>query len=118
MSQLKVISNSIKILKRVYSIMIAVVNHIQAKDIESFERIIENFRNRAKLVDRFPGFKGFKLFASRDEMAIMVMTIWEDRESFRKWVDSKEFREGHSRARSSNIRAESKGIIYDIILDE
>jgi len=94
---------------------IAVVNHIQAKDLESYRRIIENFRNRAGLVDKFPGFLGFKLFASEEELKIMVMTIWRDRESFEKWVNSEEFKRGHARARRASINAESKGVVYEII---
>jgi len=96
---------------------IAVVNHIQAKDIESYRKIIENFRNRAGLVDKFPGFIEFKLFTSEEELKIMVMTIWKDREAFEKWVNSKEFKKGHARARRSNINAESKGVIYEILDD-
>ncbi|HIQ13543.1 MAG TPA: antibiotic biosynthesis monooxygenase [Thermoprotei archaeon] len=95
---------------------IAVVNHIQAHDRESYQKIINLFRNRAGLVDKFQGFKEFKLYASEDELKIMVMTIWEDRESFERWRNSEEFRRGHSRARNENINAESKGVIYEVII--
>ena len=97
---------------------IAVVNHIQAKDIESFRKILENFSNRAGLVDKFPGFIEFKLFASEEELKIMVMTIWESREAFEAWVNSEEFKKGHSRARRTSINAESKGVIYELLTSE
>jgi len=98
--------------------MIAVVNHIKARNKESYEKIIQLFKNRARLVDKFPGFKGFKLFCSDDELEIMVMTIWKDRESFKSWVDSEEFKRGHARTRNTNIDAESRGVVYEIIVDE
>jgi len=94
---------------------IAVVNHIQARDIDSYRKIIDSFRNRTRLVDKFPGFIEFKLFASEEELKIMVMTIWKDREAFENWVNSEEFKKGHAKARRSNINAESKGVIYEIL---
>ncbi len=97
--------------------MIVVVNHIKAHDKESFEKIIDNFRGRERLVDRFKGFKGFRLLASTEDMEIMVMTFWESREDFKNWVESEEFRRGHSRARNTNINADSRGVIYDIIVE-
>ena len=97
--------------------MIAVVNHIKAHNRESFETIINNFRDRSRLVDRFEGFRGFRLMASTEDLEIMVITFWEDREAFKRWVESEEFKRGHSRARRSRIEADSRGVIYDIILD-
>ncbi len=94
---------------------VALVNHIKAHDRESFEKILELFKTRAGLVDKFPGFKEFKLFASPETLEIMVMTIWESREDFQRWLKSKEFKEGHKRVKPSGIKADSRGVAYDIV---
>ncbi len=98
--------------------MIAVVNHIKPKDSENYEKILEMFKNRRRMVDKFRGFRGFKLLASKDDLEIMVMTLWDNEEAFRKWVDSPQFKQGHERTGGANIEANSRGVIYEIVIDE
>ncbi len=97
---------------------VVVVNHIKARDRESYDEIIKLFSTRKRLVDKFPGFKGFKLLASPEEMEIMVMTIWESREDFKRWVESKEFEEGHRRTGERRINADSRGVVYEVVMEE
>jgi len=95
--------------------MIAVVNHIQAKDEDSFNEILKRFSKRKRFVDKFPGFKGFKLFASKEDLAIMVMTLWDSKEDFKRWVESEEFEKAHKGRGDRKINADSKGIVYDVV---
>ena len=57
------------------------------------------FAERARLVDAMPGFEGFELLRPvAGEDRYFVYTRWADEESFRSWVGSDEFRQGHARA--------------------
>jgi heme-degrading monooxygenase HmoA len=61
------------------------------------------FAGRARLVEGMPGFEGFELLrpVSGDDR-YFVLTHWADEQSFRAWVESTEFRQGHAQADASD----------------
>jgi heme-degrading monooxygenase HmoA len=66
----------------------------------------ENFRNRAGLVDRMPGFVANQLLRPVNPGdPYVVLTTWESRAHFEAWVRSEEFVQGH--ARSGSLPAET-----------
>jgi heme-degrading monooxygenase HmoA len=59
----------------------------------------ENFRNRARLVDKMPGFvRNLLMRPINDGDPYIVLTFWEAREHFEAWIQSPEFRGGHARS--------------------
>lgn len=94
---------------------IAVVNYIRASSVEAFDRVVGAFRNRAGLVEDSPGFLGLEILANRDRLEVLVVTLWESREAYEGWVNSRRFREAHAGARTSGRGADSEGVIYDVV---
>ena len=100
--------------------MISVANRIYVNP-EYAEQFEERFRNRAHLVDGMPGFISNKVLrpVKKDDPYI-VLTFWESREEFKNWVNSEEFRKGHSQSGSLPEEAftgENKLEIHEIFLD-
>ncbi|WP_017594723.1 antibiotic biosynthesis monooxygenase family protein [Nocardiopsis potens] len=59
----------------------------------------ERFAERAGLVEGQPGFEEFQLLRPVEGTdRYIVYTRWKDEESFRAWLESAAFREGHARA--------------------
>jgi heme-degrading monooxygenase HmoA len=81
----------------------------------------ENFRNRAGLVDRMPGFVSNQLLRPVNPGdPYIVLTVWESRAQFEAWVRSDAFREGHARSGSlpkETFSAPSKLELHEIVLD-
>ena len=78
--------------------MITVANRIYVSPeySEAFEKV---FRERAKLVDRMPGFVSNQVLRPvNDGDPYVVFTIWESREDFMNWVRSEEFIKGHAQS--------------------
>lgn len=74
------------------------INYIdcQAHYQERFECL---FCSRAKMIDNMPGFIGMKVLKCEEEgQPYLVLSYWENKESFEAWVGSPEFYEGHKRA--------------------
>jgi heme-degrading monooxygenase HmoA len=62
---------------------------------EAFE---EAFRQRARLVDRAPGFlRNLVLRPKNPEDPYIVLTFWENEAAFLAWTESPAFRQGHAR---------------------
>jgi heme-degrading monooxygenase HmoA len=62
---------------------------------EAFE---EAFRQRARLVDRAPGFlRNLVLRPKNPEDPYIVLTLWESEAAFWAWTESPAFRQGHAR---------------------
>ncbi len=100
--------------------MITVANRIYVHP-EFHERFEERFRDRARLVDAMPGFVFNQLLRpTRPGAPFVVLTLWQDVESFHAWVGSESFKEGH--ARSGTLPKEAferrnELEIHQIILD-
>ena len=60
-------------------------------------RFEEVFKDRAKAVDRRPGFIKAEILKPMQGDTYVVMTHWEKKEDFEAWVGSKEYKEGHQR---------------------
>ena len=93
----------------------AMVNRIRAGSDEEFRRVVEAFRGRLRAVEGAKGFRGLLVLANRDRREVVVVTLWDSRDSFVGWVESREFREAHERARLKGIRAESEGVEYEVV---
>ena len=81
----------------------------------------DNFRNRAGLVDRMPGFVSNQLLRPANPGdPYIVLTHWATRQQFEAWVRSDEFKQGHARSGSLPREAFSgpnKLELHEVILD-
>lgn len=82
----------------------------------------EVFRNRARRVDRMPGFIRNLVLRPEDpaKEPYIVMTFWESRAHFEAWVNSPEFREGHAQSTSlprEAFRAPNVLETFEVLLD-
>ncbi|WP_298821535.1 antibiotic biosynthesis monooxygenase family protein [Chloroflexus sp.] len=81
----------------------------------------ETFRNRARLVDRMPGFVSNQLLRPVNPGdPYIVLTVWESRAHFEAWVRSDEFRQGHARSGTlpkEAFTAPNKLELHEIIMD-
>ncbi|HEX9961243.1 MAG TPA: antibiotic biosynthesis monooxygenase, partial [Pyrinomonadaceae bacterium] len=78
--------------------MITVANRIYVSPeyADAFEKV---FRERAKLVDRMPGFVSNQVLRPvNDGDPYVVFTVWNSREDFMNWVRSEEFIKGHAQS--------------------
>jgi len=93
--------------------VVVIINRITVDDKEALERVVDRFRNRAGLVDEMDGFLGIELLVNEEDLEIMVLTRWKDRDSLNRWLSSPEFRKAHSGDRSgSGLNARSSGKVY------
>ncbi|VCU54967.1 Heme-degrading monooxygenase HmoB (plasmid) [Thermus thermophilus] len=78
--------------------MFVTMNRIPVRP-EYAEQFEEAFRQRARLVDRMPGFIRNLVLRPKDPGdPYVVMTLWESEEAFRAWTESPAFKEGHARS--------------------
>ena len=60
------------------------------------EKFEERFRQRAGQVDKQPGFLRMEIMRPVDDNTpYLVMTVWQDEQSFHDWVDSDDFKQAH-----------------------
>jgi heme-degrading monooxygenase HmoA len=55
----------------------------------------ERFSGRAGLVDKRPGFIRLEILRPLKSDYYVVLTHWQDEQSFRAWTESAEFQEAH-----------------------
>jgi len=74
--------------------MIVVANRIPVAkgQGEAFE---ERFQKRAKKVDAMKGFVRNEVLRPVESDYYVILTYWEDQESFKAWTTSEEFKEAH-----------------------
>ncbi len=78
--------------------MIAVANRIFVHP-DYAEHFEDNFRNRAGMVDRMPGFISNQVLRPvNDGDPYIVYTLWETRQHFDAWIASDAFIHGHARS--------------------
>ncbi len=79
--------------------------------LESYqERFEELFKTRAHAIDTLPGFLTMHVIRQNDEEGkYMVVSYWENEESFKAWMTSPEFLEGHKRGFADMAAAREKG---------
>ncbi len=64
---------------------------------ERFDEFAERFANRAGRVEKAEGFESFDLLRPNDDRELcLVVTRWRSEEDFDRWVQSDDFRAGHS----------------------
>jgi len=74
-----------------------VMNVVEAKEgrVEDFERA---FLERERLVQQAEGFIGFELLRRDRDREYVVLTRWENEETFKSWVGSDLFKRSHRHA--------------------
>ena len=73
------------------------MNVVEAREgrVEDFERA---FRERERLVGQAEGFVGFELLRRDRDREYIVLTKWENEETFKSWVGSDLFKRSHRHA--------------------
>lgn len=85
------------------------VNYIQC-DPEYRERFEYLFGTRAKAIDKLPGFVDMQVLKpSKEEDSYLVVSYWENEESFKSWTKSEAFLEGHKRGFEDLAKAKAEG---------
>jgi heme-degrading monooxygenase HmoA len=69
--------------------MIAVVNSLPVKE-GAAGRIVERYAESRGHVRRFPGFVSMEVMRSEEDGEVLVVTRWQNRDSFDAWVHSEE----------------------------
>lgn len=82
--------------------MIAIMNSLPVKE-GAADQIVERFANSRGHVQDFPGFVSMEVLKSEDGNEVLVITRWQDRESFDSWVRSEEFSKAHGRSGAGEL---------------
>jgi heme-degrading monooxygenase HmoA len=85
------------------------VNYIDCEP-EYRQRFEELFGSRAKQIDTMPGFVDMQVLRpSREGDAYLIVSHWEDQQSFKAWTKSATFLEGHKRGFADLAKAKAEG---------
>lgn len=87
-----------------------------AEDHASLEA---HFRQRSRLVDGFPGFLWLQLLRPQSGDATHTfVTAWENREAFRRYMNSPEHATSHAREPAAIMaRSEVRHQAFDVLMD-
>ncbi len=69
--------------------MIAIVNSLPVEE-GAADRIVERFAESRGHVQGFPGFVSMEVLKSEAEDEVLVVTRWQNKDSFDAWVGSEE----------------------------
>lgn len=98
--------------------MFVFISHltVPSADTEALER---HFRERARLVDGFPGFLYLQLLRPQAARATHTfVTAWRDREAFRAYMRSAEHATSHAREPGAIMaRSEVRHEAYEVLMD-
>ncbi len=76
--------------------MFIVTSRFTIRNSEMTAGVKDAFRNRPRLVDQADGFIRMEVVSPSDNPdEIMLITYWNDEESFKNWHRSPRFRESH-----------------------
>lgn len=83
------------------------------------ERLERHFRERARLVDDFPGFLWLQLVRPEAGGATHTfVTCWESRDAFRRYMKSSEHATSHSREPADIMaRSEVRHEAFEVLMD-
>lgn len=103
----------------------AVINYVPVTD-EGRPVFEYRFKNRAKLIDKQPGFKGIRVLRPLKSDTYLVATFWKDEFSYTLWKQSQAFAKAHETSGKSKSKKEKKKVYprpsyvktYSIIHDE
>ncbi len=77
------------------------MSHLRLHETQVSE-LIEAFSNRARLVDNAPGFIDLEVWHSdRDPGEVIMVSRWEHRDAFTRYMRSEEHRTSHARIEPS-----------------
>lgn len=82
--------------------MIAITNRLPVKEGRADE-VVERFSGSRGEVQNFPGFVSMEVLRSEDAAEVLVITRWESREAFDRWVHSDSFRAAHSNSGGADL---------------
>ena len=94
-----------------------VANRVFVKP-EFHEEFETRFRNRAGQINKQPGFVQMQILKPQSENTpYVVMTYWENEQSFRSWVGSDDFKLAHSNPMPKEALFDGGGIErYEVII--
>lgn len=73
-------------------------------------RFEELFASRAKQIDTMPGFIEMQVLRpSKEEDSYLIVSHWENEDSFKVWTKSATFLEGHKRGFADLAKAKAEG---------
>jgi heme oxygenase (mycobilin-producing) len=98
--------------------MFIFVSHLNVPE-EDHSELERHFRERARLVDDFPGFLYLQLLRPlAGEATHTFLTAWHDRESFRRYMSSDAHATSHSREPAEIMRrTEVKHQAFEVMMD-
>lgn len=74
----------------------AVLNNIPVTE-EGRTQFEERFRNRAGLIEQEPGFIAIRVLRPLQSDTYVILTLWENEESFTNWQQSKAYSKAHAK---------------------
>jgi heme-degrading monooxygenase HmoA len=82
--------------------VIAIFNSLPVK-VGAADEIVARFAESRGHVQGFPGFVSMEVLKSDAEDEVLVVTRWQDRESFDAWVYSDAFSKAHGRSGAGGL---------------
>ncbi|QTD43150.1 antibiotic biosynthesis monooxygenase [Sporosarcina sp. Te-1] len=74
----------------------AVLNNIPVSE-EGRELFEQRFRNRAGLIEQEPGFVAIRVLRPLNSDTYVILTMWENEESFTGWQQSQAYTKAHAK---------------------
>ncbi|PID20488.1 antibiotic biosynthesis monooxygenase [Sporosarcina sp. P3] len=74
----------------------AVLNNIPVNE-EGRETFEQRFNNRARLIEAEPGFVAIRVLRPVHSGTYVILTMWEDEESFTNWQESQAYGKAHAK---------------------
>jgi len=97
--------------------VIAIFNSLPVKE-GAADRIVDRFAESRGHVQEFPGFVSMEVLKSSEGEEVLVITRWENRESFDAWVRSEEFSNVHGRSGGEGLlRGHPKMSSYEVAVE-
>jgi heme oxygenase (mycobilin-producing) len=98
--------------------MFIFISHLEVAAVDQAE-LERHFRERSRLVDGFPGFLYLQLLRPQaGRTTHTFLTAWADRESFRKYMRSREHATSHSREPAEIMaRTTVRHEAYEVLMD-
>lgn len=98
--------------------MFVFISHLTVPEADRTE-LERHFRERAGLVDDFPGFLYLQLLKPQaGEATHTFLTAWESREAFRRYMSSDEHAFSHSREPGEIMgRTEVRHEAFEVLMD-
>lgn len=82
--------------------MIAITNRLPVKE-DRADEVVERFSGNRGNVQNFPGFVSMEVLRSQDADEVLVITRWESREAFDRWVQSDSFKAAHGQGNGEQL---------------